>query len=301
MSDVNPQLVEKYQVMLQKDPRSRVFAPLVDAYRKMGMLEEALEEALKGVRIHPDFAGGRIALARVLIEREQFEPASEHLKRALELSPENHLGFSLLAEVLIRLRQPKEALQTYKMVLFLNPEDERALKAVKKLESLTADEFNDETFQMMPIRTFSERENHLETLSPEATEEEKEAHVQAMEEREKRRWSDIERTLSLVDAFIVRNEFERAKEVLEESEKYHSEDPEFIKRRKILNQISSEPIMNDTEPLEADQGVPLPPDSGELVRPSEKYTHLPTHLQRRAKYLELLLARISDRAESYSF
>jgi hypothetical protein len=32
------ELLERYQILLEKDPRSQVFAPLAEAYRKMGLL-----------------------------------------------------------------------------------------------------------------------------------------------------------------------------------------------------------------------------------------------------------------------
>ncbi|MEO0336569.1 MAG: tetratricopeptide repeat protein, partial [Pseudomonadota bacterium] len=231
MSAVNLKLVEKYQMMLQKEPRSRVFAPLVDAYRKMGMLQEALEEGLKGVKLHPEFAGGRIALSQVLIERGQYEPASKHLSKAVQLSPENNMAYSLLAETFVRLRQPKEALKTYKMVLFLNPEDEKAAKAVKKLESLTADEFESELFQMMPLKSIDEIADagEYQEISPQK---------QGEKEDSSGRLSDLERSLSLLDAFIVRNEFEKARQILDEANQYHSEHSELEKRRKILSQVS---------------------------------------------------------------
>ena len=41
IQNVNPEFVERYQLELARDPRSRVFAALSEAYRKMGLLDEA--------------------------------------------------------------------------------------------------------------------------------------------------------------------------------------------------------------------------------------------------------------------
>ena len=38
MQNNQPELIEKYQIQLQKDPKLQVFAQLTEAYRKMGLL-----------------------------------------------------------------------------------------------------------------------------------------------------------------------------------------------------------------------------------------------------------------------
>jgi tetratricopeptide (TPR) repeat protein len=263
-------MVEKYQLMLEKDPQSLVFAPLVDAYRKMGLHEQAAEEGLKGVRLHPQFAGGRIALARVLIERMQWEPAAEQLKEAVKLSPENILAFSLLADCLVKLKRPKEALKAFKMVLFLNPDDEKSIQSVKKLESLTADEFDDDLFQMLPLKTVSEADD-LQTIHPINSGDLSSTGGPVRQ---------VDRAISLIDAFIVRNEFQRAQEVLKSSEPYFSEDLDFIKRRKLLSQLS------DVEDAP-------PPPARHPSRAKQKR-------QEKIESLRILLARISDRTDRFS-
>ena len=151
MSQVNIRLLENYQRMLKEDPQSKVFAPLADAYRRLDMLAKAIEIAQKGVKLHPHFASGHVALGQALIENGDFETAVLHLKQAAELSPENILAHLSLARALLRIRQPKQALGAFKMVLFLNPQNEEALRAVSKLESLTADEFSEDLFSIHVI------------------------------------------------------------------------------------------------------------------------------------------------------
>ena len=87
---IHTQLIEKYQILYEKDPQSKVFAPLSEAYRKMGLLKEALQLALDGVKLHPNFSSGRVALARALLDGNQVEPALAHLKKATELSPRKY-------------------------------------------------------------------------------------------------------------------------------------------------------------------------------------------------------------------
>ena len=63
MDETNPEFIERYQKLYEEDPKSRIFAPLAEAYRKMGLINEALELAQNGVKIHPQFSGGRVALS----------------------------------------------------------------------------------------------------------------------------------------------------------------------------------------------------------------------------------------------
>lgn len=190
MSALTPELIERYQLEYAKDPKSKVFAPLAEAYRRMGLVEEALRIAETGVRANPEFASGRVALARVLIEKKRFEEAVAQLKKAIEFSPENLLAFSLLGELQLQLRKPKEALNAFKMVLFLNPNDERAKKAVSRWEFLTADEYEESVFKMEPI--FDHRPENLKR--------------------------EVERAISLADALTVRNDLDAAIDVLKSAE-----------------------------------------------------------------------------------
>src|SRR3989442_143106 len=115
--------VERYQLLYEKDPNSKVFAPLAEAYRRMGLIDEAIDLAQKGVQKHPHFASGRVALGKCLAQKGEYKKAVEQLRAAVEVSPENLLAHQILAECLSKLNKPIEALNAYKMALFLNPND----------------------------------------------------------------------------------------------------------------------------------------------------------------------------------
>ena len=206
---ISPEFLERYQIELQKNPRSRVFAPLAEAYRKMGLIQEALRICRTGVGANPDFSGGLVAFAKVLIETASFQEALALLRRAATLSPDNLLAHSLMGDALLEMRQPKEALKAFKMVLFLNPDDEKAKTTVKKWEFLTADEFADEEFSMQPLF-----ENQTNTS--------------------RLRLKELERALSLADAFTVRNELAAALETLERAERTLGTSTEISNRLAML-------------------------------------------------------------------
>lgn len=230
-NEIKPEVVERYQKLYEQDPASKVFAPLSEAYRKMGLLKEAHEVAAKGVQRHPEFAGGRVALARVLLDLTHYDQALPELKRVVELAPENVLGHSLLAECYLRLKKPKEALKAFKMLLFLSPENEKAQTAVKKLESLTADEYQADVFALKPIAA-AVREWDDFLLDETTNAKNKETH----------RLKTIERMISLADAYIVRNDHDRAIETLNEAERQFGPQTEIVKRLKIIHQRNLETL-----------------------------------------------------------
>jgi tetratricopeptide (TPR) repeat protein len=235
MSDIHPGLIEKYQLALEKDPRSQVFAPLSEAYRKMGLLEEAFRISSRGVQFHPQFAGGHIALANVLMEKGQFENAKESLEKAVQLSPENILAFQKLGECCLHLKQGKQALKAFKMVLLFSPTHPRALQAVQKLETLTADEFEDDVFKMDRISSLGHEEN-----SPEGTwvGGNLEVLVPTIGGAAEAKVKDLERQLSLIDAYMVRGQFLEARELAERNFERYPKNKAIEKRLSHLKKAT---------------------------------------------------------------
>ncbi len=273
--EVNSQQVERYQLLYEQDPRSQVFAPLADSYRKMQLLKEALEVAETGVKIHPNFAGGRVALGRIYQTLERFKDAEVEFRKATELSPENILAHQLLAEVLLYLKKPKEALRAYKILLFLSPDNERAQKAVKKLEALTADEYEDDIFAMKPLQQAMKEWNEVEMDFGSLT-----GEVQVSKDTVKKN-KFIDRVLSLADAYIVRNEIDRALEALNEAERLLGPDPEVVKRLKLIHHRHVENIPHPKSAADASE-MSLPP-----IRASEA--------DNKIEFLQDLLRQIKNR------
>src|SRR5271156_5404845 len=97
MSKSNP-LIYQYLKKYQEDPTSRVFAPLAEAYRKAGLIEEAIEIAREGLLVHPSFTGGRVALARALFDKKQYQLVIDELNLVVQDAPDNLIAQRLLAE-----------------------------------------------------------------------------------------------------------------------------------------------------------------------------------------------------------
>ncbi len=277
MASISPEFVERYQLEFAKNPRSRIFAPLAEAYRQMGLLDEAVQICSKGVHFNPDFAGGRVAFAKVLLNRGENEKALTQLEKATQLAPDNILAQSLLAETWLNLRRPKDALNAYKMVLLINPQDERALSAVRKWEFLSADDYEDDLFEMQPqfaaerlaSDTSAKKTEAAPVLQPDA-------ELKGPAGLVRRRDREIERAVSLADAFTVRGEFDKALALLERASNVLGPAKEIEKRLTLLIRRSG---TNETD---------LTP-----VRAAAELSD--EQRQQKIQKLELFLQRITER------
>ena len=73
-------LLIRYQKAHEENPKSRVFAPLAEAYRKLGMIDKAQEILLKGIKIHPNYSLGYLGLAHCYADLSQYKKVYETLK-----------------------------------------------------------------------------------------------------------------------------------------------------------------------------------------------------------------------------
>lgn len=120
--------------MYEKNPRSRVFAPLAESYRKLGLVDEAFKVLKNGLKYHPDYSLGHLVLAHCYYDQGKFQLVYETLKPLLSKNMDNIQMQRIFAEAAIELGHLEEALDTYKYLLFLNPQDKVFAQEVKKLE-----------------------------------------------------------------------------------------------------------------------------------------------------------------------
>lgn len=130
----NSNLLVKYQGMYDKNPRSRVFAPLAESYRKFGLLDEAYKVLKNGIKHHPDYVLGHLVLAHCYFDEEKYQLVYETLKPLLAKNIDNVQMQKLFSESCMQLGHLEEALDTFKYLLFLNPQDKYFASQVKKIE-----------------------------------------------------------------------------------------------------------------------------------------------------------------------
>ncbi len=148
-----------------------------------------------------------------------YKEALEPLNNAIKLAPENWRAWLETAEAQLELKNGKAALMAFKKVMFFNPTHPLARRAVAKLELLTADEYEDDLFQ---LKKLPDTVAAAET-SPTAT----------------NIWTKPDdaliRLISFVDALTVRHESEKALGLLNEWIARNGTHPEIEARRLRLS------------------------------------------------------------------
>ncbi len=127
-------LLAKYHQLYQKNPRSKVFAPLAESYRKLGMIDEALKILKEGIKSHPGYALGYIVLSNCYFDEKKFELCYNTLRPLVGRHQDNISLQKLFAQTCLQLSHLDEALETYKYLLFMNPHEKFFAEQVKKLE-----------------------------------------------------------------------------------------------------------------------------------------------------------------------
>ncbi len=125
---------------LEENPDSLVFAPLADAYRKQGGLEEAVKICKKGLEKHPNYTSARVVLGRIYQEQKKIEQAASEFKKVLETDPENLMAHSLLGSIFVGQGDCQSAIEEYQKILTLNPDDEETQEALKQAIEKAAEE-----------------------------------------------------------------------------------------------------------------------------------------------------------------
>ena len=265
--------IEELQLEMQQNPRSLSFAQLADFYLAENMIDEAYALVERSLKYHPHSVSGMILLARIYKARADFQSALSWLDKAIEMASTNWYAHFLRAEIYLKLEKHKKALMDFKKVMLLNPQNLQARRAVAKLDVITADEFEEDVFSIQSIQDISEQppmnvpsSTHSGTKSP------------LQNESESPSWSiqnkKLDRILSLIDAFTIRQEYDRALRLLREAQSELGPHPEIQTRLLRLSHF----------------------ESAEKIRPKGERAHLLAREElirdRKLRTLELLLRRI---------
>jgi len=127
-------VLAKYFSMYKKNPRSKVFAPLAESFRKLGLLDDAFKILKDGIRYHPNYTLGYIVLAHCYFDQGKFELTYNTLRPIISQNADNISLQKIFAQACMNLGYLDEALDIYKYLLFMNPRDKFFIEQVKKLE-----------------------------------------------------------------------------------------------------------------------------------------------------------------------
>ncbi len=120
---------------ISKDPRSKLFVPLAEEYKKAGDLEMAIHVLSEGLKNNPKYVTAKSLLGRLLLETGDLDAARKELEEVVKTIPDNLLAQRKLGDIYVLQDNRTEALQHYKVALSLNPGDAEFASLISEMES----------------------------------------------------------------------------------------------------------------------------------------------------------------------
>lgn len=134
-----------------RDPEGRGFAPLAEAYRLQGEIEEAASLIQDGLERLPGFVAGYLIGSRIARDRGDLLGGRALLDRALELDPENVVARFERAALVLEEGDREGALGDLRTVLDLDPTHQDAIRLLAEIESGSRLEERDEPAADIPL------------------------------------------------------------------------------------------------------------------------------------------------------
>ncbi len=130
--------IAAYTELLDKDRCSTIFVPLSEAYRQMGMLDDAVDIAKKGIMENPAFPSGYAVYGRVLAQQGLTDEAVAEFEKALILDRKHFAALKALAKIRIQQDNRGEARKLLEQAHRITPDDVAVVEmlAVLKKESV---------------------------------------------------------------------------------------------------------------------------------------------------------------------
>src|SRR3989449_2762707 len=118
--------------------RSRNFAPLADAYRKAGLIDNAIDLCQNGLTLHPDYVSAYIVYARCLVDKKDDTAALGVFKQVLDLDRDNIIALRGLAELAERNGKYEEEVEWLSRLLNVDPMNGDAAESLARAKGKVA-------------------------------------------------------------------------------------------------------------------------------------------------------------------
>ena len=126
--------IAKLTERISKDPKSKLFVPLAEEYKKVGDIEMAIHVLSEGLKNNPAYVTARSLLGRLLYENGDLIAAQKELEEVVKAIPDNLLAHRKLGDLYSLLKDQTKALKHYRIALALNPGDKSLAALVSKLD-----------------------------------------------------------------------------------------------------------------------------------------------------------------------
>jgi tetratricopeptide (TPR) repeat protein len=117
--------IGSYLQIVAKDPSSTAFVPLAEAYRQIGLLDDALEAARLGTKMLPHFSPGFSTMGRILGQMGRIDEAMSAYARALSIDRQSQSALVGLARLHLIRGERDLARNILQQAEGFHPDDEK--------------------------------------------------------------------------------------------------------------------------------------------------------------------------------
>ena len=156
--------IDKLEARFRDNPKGRNFAPLADAYRKAGLIDNAIDLCQNGLKLHPDYVSAYIVYARCLVDKKDDPAAVAVFTKVLELDGENIIALRGLAELAERNGRYDEEVEWLGRLLNADPMNGDAAEALARAKGKAG-----KTMDTAPTRLMTKADVQIEHEDREVT------------------------------------------------------------------------------------------------------------------------------------
>ncbi len=131
----SPGEIEKLERRWLENMQGLTFAPLAEAYRKAGRLDEAFQTLELGLAHHPDYVPAHIVRGRCALAAGDDTMAASAFALVLSFDSLNLIALRGLAEISLRSGRPQEAVLHLRRLLEADPTDDEATARLAELQA----------------------------------------------------------------------------------------------------------------------------------------------------------------------
>jgi len=117
--------IGSYLQIFAKDPSSTAFVPLAEAYRQIGLLDDALEAARLGTKMLPHFSPGFSTMGRILGQMGRIDEAMSAYAKALSIDRQSQAALVGLARLHLIRAERDIARKILQQAKEFHPDDEK--------------------------------------------------------------------------------------------------------------------------------------------------------------------------------
>jgi tetratricopeptide (TPR) repeat protein len=116
--------IGSYLQIVTSDPRSTAFVPLAEAYRQIGLLDDALEVVRIGTRALPHFSPGFATMGRILGQMGRIDESMQAFAHALSIDRQSQSALVGLARLHLIRSERDQARKILQQAAEFHPDDE---------------------------------------------------------------------------------------------------------------------------------------------------------------------------------